>query len=108
MGTKVNASKLTALQPGVTTVAQVESEFGAPTESGRNSNGGTVLTYAYTHAQASASSFIPIVGAFAGHTDTKNQTVTLTFDSAGRLMSYSTQHGAERAQLFHVSSTTKN
>lgn len=99
VGTKVDPAAVQAFQPGVTTLAQVEAKLGAPNETVTNSDGTTSISYVFTHAQASGSSFIPIVGAFVGHTNATSTVATLTFDKSGRFVRYGMGQGQTSAGM---------
>lgn len=84
-GVRVTDAQLSSLQVGVTTEADVQSRFGAPTARTRNSNGTVQLQYIYAESQIRAASFIPVVGLFAGGSDIKSTMAVLTFGPDGKL-----------------------
>jgi hypothetical protein len=83
VGTKADPSVVARFKPGVTTMAQAETALGQPNQVTKMPDGDTMLVYNFVHAQASGASYIPIVGVFAGHTDSTNQMTMLTFDKSG-------------------------
>lgn len=99
-GTKVDPNVVSTFVPGVTTLDQAEAKLGQPNAVTKQADGGTVIAYAFTHAQASGSSYIPVVGAFVGHSDANTATTTLTFDKNGRFVSSSSTTSQARAGMF--------
>lgn len=79
MGTQVKPEQLSALKVGKTTMSEVIQSLGKPSVVTTNADGTKMLMYTYAHAQARASSFIPIVGAFAGGGDSNTSMVSLSF-----------------------------
>jgi hypothetical protein len=86
VGTKVDPAVVSTFQPGVTTMDQAEAKLGQPNQITQMPDGSTLLVYNFVHAQASGSSYIPIAGAFVGHTDSQNQLTELTFDHSGKFV----------------------
>ncbi|MCA1977635.1 MAG: hypothetical protein LDL19_00205 [Thiobacillus sp.] len=82
-GVKVDQSKVSAFERGVTTRAQIETALGRPTSAMVMRDGKTVLTYTFANAQVRPESFIPIVGMFAGGTDVRAESVTVYLDEHG-------------------------
>ena len=90
VGTDVKPSQLSALKPGVTTLAQAEAQLGKPNTVTHNADGTITIQYSYIHATPSASSFIPFVGPLVGHADSTVRGTTLDFDAHGVLSKVST------------------
>ena len=88
-GVKVSEDQLAQFKPGTTSEAEVMSALGPPNMRMRLQDGSTMLVYSYFEYTTRASTFIPVVGAFAGGADYKSSSVTLTFDSSGKFKSYS-------------------
>ena len=82
-GRKIDQSNIERIQIGKTTKQEVTSLLGAPDQLIRRGNGEVLMRYSYHRMQIHASSFIPIVGLFAGGADTQNQGVTVTVGSDG-------------------------
>lgn len=93
-GVKVSDAQLAAFKPGKATIAQVVSTLGAPTMQTRLADGTSMLIYSYYEARVRPATLIPIVGAFAGGSDSTSTTATLRFDAAGRLLDTSTSSSA--------------
>ncbi len=90
VGTDIKPSQLSALKPGVSTLAQVEAQLGKPNTVTHNADGTTTIQYSYIHATPSASSFIPFVGPLVGHANSTVRGTTLKFTAKGVLASVST------------------
>ena len=73
---------------GATTEADVVKALGPPTRTTTTSEGLRVISYVGAHAQAKASSFIPIVG--AGGATAQGSAVTFRFGPDHKLLGYST------------------
>jgi uncharacterized protein YceK len=101
VGTKVDPSVVASFQPGVTTIQDAESKLGTPNSTTTSSDGGTTIMYLYSHAQASGSSYIPVVGAFVGHTDSDTVTSTLMFDKNGKYLRSTTSQGQTAAGMIN-------
>lgn len=99
VGTKVDVAQLDRFQSGVTTLAEVEAKLGPPNQTYRNSDGTTMIVYAYVHGSPSASSFIPYIGPFVGKTTATNSSVILNFDTDGKLTKYATGAGTTCASV---------
>lgn len=93
MGKKVDQEKVSQFVKGKTTYAEVVQQLGKPSQSTINSDGTRTAMYMYIQSQASAASFIPIVGLFAGGAESENTTVTLNFDNKSVLTSYTASEG---------------
>ena len=95
-GVKVTDDQLSQFHEGQSTKQQVIAALGQPTMTMRNADGTTMVMYTYSEARTRASTFIPIVGAFAGGVDSRASTAVLTFDQDGVLKntsSSSSQYG---------------
>lgn len=93
-GVMVSDAQLAAFRPGETTKAQVLAALGQPTMQTRLSDGTTMLIYSHYEARVRPESFIPVVGAFVGGSDSAATTATLRFDAADRLVDTSTSSSA--------------
>lgn len=87
-GTQVKDAQLDQFQKGVTTEADVTKALGPAQSVSRTSDGKRILVYVGTHAQAKASSFIPVVGLFTGGATAHVTTVSFTFGPDGKLADY--------------------
>ncbi len=88
-GVRVTDDQMSQFKEGQTTKQEVIAALGQPTTTMRNSDGTTMVMYTYSEARTRGSTFIPIVGAFAGGVDTRSSNVVLTFDQRGVLQSTS-------------------
>lgn len=84
-GTKVTEAQAGQFTKGQSTETQVIAALGAPSSSTRAADGSRTDVYVYTHAQARAASFIPIVGALAGGADATTTMVSFHFSPEGIL-----------------------
>lgn len=101
VGTKVDPSVVSKFQPGVTTISQAEAALGQPNNTTTMADGSTLIVYSFTHAQASGSSYIPVVGAFVGHSDATTSMAMLTFDKHGKFVRSTTSEGQTSAGMFN-------
>lgn len=92
-GVRVTDAQLSQFHAGQTTEQQVIATLGTPTMQMHNSDGTSTLMYTYAEARARPSSFIPVVGIFAGGVDSHSNSAMLTFDKNGVLQRYSTSQG---------------
>lgn len=102
MGAQVGADKLVQLHTGTTTEAQAQAILGSPNQKTSNSDGTVTWSYLYAHAKVSGSTFIPLVGAFIGHTTSDYTKTDLIFDRAGVLASIAQTNGTIVAGAFHA------
>lgn len=100
VGTKVDPNVIAGFQPGITTVGDAEAKLGKPNNVTRMPDGSTLIIYSFTHAQASGSSYIPIVGPFVGHSDANTVIASLTFDPSGKFLRYTSSEGQTSAGMF--------
>ena len=75
---------------GVDTIATVTAKLGRPLMRTSSSNGQTVIAYSTSKTRVKGTSFIPIVGLFAGGAKSHLTIKTFVFGSDGKLMSYLT------------------
>jgi outer membrane protein assembly factor BamE (lipoprotein component of BamABCDE complex) len=100
VGTKVDPAAVQQFKPGVTTLSDATAKLGQPNQTTQMPDGSTLLVYAYSHSQASGSSFIPIVGAFVGHADANTQMTYLSFDKSGKFIKTWNTSGQTTAGMF--------
>jgi len=89
-GVQVKQGQLEQFKQGETTKQDVMAALGKPTTQMRNSDGTSTLLYTYAEYRTRPETFIPFIGGFIGGADTNSSNVSLTFDQAGKLLSYST------------------
>lgn len=89
-GVKVSEAQLSHFQPGVTTKLQVIGALGPPTIQMRLADGTSMVVYSYYEARVRPQTFIPVVGAVVGGSDSTSTTATLRFDAADKLLDTST------------------
>lgn len=78
-GRKIDQTSVDKLQKGVSTQADVRSAIGSPEQITKDSDGNETWVYIYTRSQVKGTTFIPIVGAFAGGVDTQSQSTVIKF-----------------------------
>lgn len=76
-------SKVSRIQKGKSTKADVVALVGKPTEVDFTEAGLEKWKYTYTTASVRGTNFIPVVGIFAGGTDTETDTLTILFSKDG-------------------------
>ena len=96
LGTQMTAEKVTQIKKGITTRAEVEALLGPPTSVTMLGNGKRVMSYHYTGTKgemhATAMSYVPIVGLFAGGSKASGvvhtQTLQVMLSDAGVVEDY--------------------
>ena len=94
-GTEVTATQASQFKVGTTTEQQVIAALGAPEQTTTNTDGTKVDTYLHTSAHATAATYVPIVGLFAGGAKGTTRSVTFTFNAKGVLKSESSSSSQE-------------
>lgn len=74
---------------GKNTIQDVVKKLGRPNSTETNSDGTVTIRYATIHTHVKGTSFIPVVGLFAGGAKSKSVTKSFTFGSDGLLRSFS-------------------
>jgi hypothetical protein len=85
-GVRVDEAAVAKFAPGKTTYGEVIQALGPPTTSIVRADGHRVILYTYAQARMRASSFVPVVGLFAGGMDAKSTNVSFEFDTQPRPM----------------------
>lgn len=98
-GTKVDPNVVASFKPGVTTLTDARNALGAANNTTTLADGGTVLTYAWTHAAANGASYIPIAGAFVGKSNAQTQVTSLVFDKEGKFVRETHSEGQTTAAM---------
>lgn len=80
-GKKIDAQAVQKIEQGVTTEQEVYALLGKPMSSSIMQDGKKFLMYMHVKSQAKASSFIPVVGAFAGGADTQSDQVQIWIEN---------------------------
>lgn len=105
-GVKVRPEQMATLKKGETTREQVVATFGQPTSIVTHSDGKAILVYSHADAKFKASTFIPIVGLFAGGMDVTGSVVHMTFDAQGKLVDYTSSQSVNNTGYGLTSGTT--
>ena len=104
-GRKIDQAKVSEIKTGVTTRAQVIQLIGSPDQI-TDANGTVMFMYMYVHSSATASTYIPIVGAFAGGANTQNEMVMVSFTNDVVSALTSSYGGNEMGTGANAASTT--
>ena len=107
-GHEVDQSKVSQIQKGVTTKAQVREWLGDPEQVAISDSGDETWTYMYMHASAQAQNFIPLVGGFVAGENVENQNTTVIFGPDGVVKSLTTSYGGTSANTNLSSGGTPN
>lgn len=102
-GTKVDPSVVSTFRPGVTTLQDAEAKLGQPNQVSTSSDGDTIVIYSFAQGGASGTSYIPVVGAFVGHTDVTTQNCSLEFDHNGKFLRSTMSSGQSSSGLLNHS-----
>jgi outer membrane protein assembly factor BamE (lipoprotein component of BamABCDE complex) len=109
VGEKFDMGKVDQIKKGETTQQEIVQMFGKPSTIVRNSNGETVLSYMYVHAQTKGTSFIPVAGAFMGGVRTQSQTLSVILGPDGKVKDFNSAiSGAEMDQNASAGSSPNN
>ena len=93
-GVMVTDDQIAQFKTGESTEPQVIAALGQPSMRMRLADSSTMLVYTYSQYSTRPATFIPIVGAFAGGSDYKTNSVTLMFDTTGKLKSTTSSQSA--------------
>jgi outer membrane protein assembly factor BamE (lipoprotein component of BamABCDE complex) len=106
-GRRIDKNDLSWIRTGTTTREQVHTVLGPPTSRMSRSDGSSVESYAYVHAQVKGQSFIPFAGAFVGGTRVNQTSTTFTYGADGTVLDY--MHGGTNAEStgFRVQQTAQ-
>lgn len=97
-GVQISQDQLKDFRVGVTTEAEVLKSLGVPTTV-LNMQEGKMLIYSYYQTKVRAESFIPIVGAFVGGTDSHGGSVTIFLNPDGTIKSFTSDVTRMSARL---------
>lgn len=92
-GVEVKPSQVAQFKRGVTTEQDVAQALGQPTNLTVAADGGQIWIYSYASMQMRPTTFIPIVGLFAGGADTHQSMAMLRFGPDGKLIDYTSSSG---------------
>ena len=88
-GTQITNAQASQFEKGKSTEEDVVAKLGHPSAmSALLPDGSHSITYSYSHLQMSAASYLPVVGALAGQTDSSVTTYNFTFDAGHRLIDW--------------------
>lgn len=99
-GVQVTEEQTSAFVNGETTRTEVLQKLGPPTMQTTMPDGTKMVMYTYAEEKVRPSTFIPIVGAFVGGSDSRSTSVMLRFDGKDKLIdttssesNFGTAHG---------------
>ncbi|MBT8036301.1 MAG: hypothetical protein KJO21_02035 [Verrucomicrobiae bacterium] len=87
VGTEMNSSQVQQIKKGQTTRSDLIAQFGPPMNVGIQGGTKTAMWHHNT-VKNKAQNFIPIVGAFSGGIDMRQQMLMVTFDEQDRVKDY--------------------
>src|SRR3972149_8208415 len=87
MGNKriTNDEAVAKIKAGESSKSDVRAQVGEPSKVTFTDNSEEIWEYTYMRSQIRAATFIPLAGALVGGADTDVQTLTIRFDSEGRV-----------------------
>lgn len=88
VGVQVDSAKVEEIEKGVTTEQEIKETFGNPSSSGITSDGELFYMYTFARSTTNAATFIPVVGLFAGGSNTDMETLQIWFDTEQRVREY--------------------
>jgi hypothetical protein len=94
-GKNVSADQARQFVVGQSTLTDVESKLGQPTNSRTNSDGTETLQYQYDYTHQDATNYIPIYGLLQAHVEQASNRTSFVFTPAGILQSYSAGTGSD-------------
>lgn len=92
VGQNFDDSKVSQIQKGATTEADLVRIFGQPSQRSVNSEGQSILTWMYVESEVRGETFIPYAGAFVGGNRSRNKTLTVTL-ADGKVANYNYSGG---------------
>ena len=114
VGRKIDQTKIEQITAGKTTRNQVVKLIGSPDQITTTAPGNVIFNYVFIHSTPKASTFIPVIGAFAGGANVQNQTLIITFTNdivSSMINSYGGSEmgtGANAATSADLPDTTEN
>ena len=78
-GRKIDQAKVAEIKTGQTTRSQVIQLIGSPDQITSLGNGQLMFHYMFVRSTPTASTFIPVVGAFTGGANVQNESVIVSF-----------------------------
>ncbi|WP_037033529.1 hypothetical protein [Rahnella sp. WP5] len=79
----------TKLVKNKTTKSEVIRQFGSPSSTTTNGEGGDIYLYDMNNAKMSVINVIPIIGMLAGNTKTESRTLSIAFNKNGTVETWS-------------------
>jgi len=92
-GNRIDGNYVGKIKTGETTEQEVRANLGSPMAASIMQDGSKMIIYSFARTELKASTFIPIVGLFAGGANTETETLQVWFDSNGVVTSHSFNQG---------------
>lgn len=89
-GRPIAQQNVSQIKTGVTTETDLVRLFGPPNSKSLSSEGKTLMMWVYSESQVKGTTFIPIVGAFAGGVNSRTQTLQVLIGRNGKVERYVT------------------
>lgn len=93
VGNNFDSRKVSEIKKGETTERDLVKMFGPPSNRIIDSDRGLSLRWIYTEVTTKGTTFIPVVGAFAGGTNTKTKFLNVFLDTDGKVFSFNYDGG---------------
>lgn len=103
-GRRVSQTQVDTIRVG-DSKSDVQARIGAPDQVGTNLSGETWI-YSYSKSRPNAKRFIPLLGTFIGGKNVESQTITVAFDSQGRVADVATAYRGKDAMGRPITNTT--
>jgi outer membrane protein assembly factor BamE (lipoprotein component of BamABCDE complex) len=87
-GKEVASDKVSQIQKGVTTEADVLKLLGTPQTKTLSSDGKVIMLYQFTKVKTKPATLIPVVGLLAGGMDMRMQMLTILVGTDGKVENY--------------------
>ncbi|RUO28768.1 hypothetical protein CWE12_10665 [Aliidiomarina sedimenti] len=87
-GVQIDPAQIQDIEKGVTTEQEVKNMFGSPNSSGITAEGELFYVYTFARSTTNAATFIPVVGLFAGGSNTDIEMLQIWFDSERKVKEY--------------------
>jgi outer membrane protein assembly factor BamE (lipoprotein component of BamABCDE complex) len=101
VGRKIDTAAIDKIEKGKTTRDEVIKLIGSPDNLMPSQDGGVAFTYMHMKVKPKATTFIPVVGAFAGGADMKSEHLMIAFGPDGVVKdvvsTYVTQESGSKA-----------
>lgn len=98
-GTQIDATQVSKIEKGVTNQQDIRDMFGSPYSSGITADGETFYIYTFARTTTKGATFIPVVGLFAGGSDTQIETLQIWFDKENKVSQFNFSQSNQEVRL---------